>query len=61
MAYVTIGANSMDPDQNAPTLCINSQIWVHTVCKKDTVYFSKHHKKTTFAVIGALKRLSLQL
>ena len=31
-------------NQNAPTLYINSLIWVHIACKKATVYFSKQRQ-----------------
>ena len=41
LTYVSIWTNSWDQNQNAPTLYINSLIWVHTACKKATVYFSK--------------------
>ena len=34
----------MDQNQNAPILYINSLIWVHTACKKATVYFSKQRQ-----------------
>ena len=41
LTYASIGTNSVYQYQNAPTLYINSLIWVHTACKKATVYFSK--------------------
>ena len=34
LTYESIGTNSVDQNQNAPTLYINSLIWVHTACKK---------------------------
>ena len=44
LTYVSIGTNSVDQNQNARTLYINSLIWVHTACKKATVYFSKQRQ-----------------
>ena len=34
----------MDQNQNAPTFYINCLIWVHTACKKATVYFSNQRQ-----------------
>ena len=45
MTYVSIGTNSVDQNQNVPTLYINSLIWVHTTCKKllfISVYIEEH-------------------
>ena len=44
LTYVSIGTNSVDQNQNAPTLYINRLIWFHTACKKATVYFSKQRQ-----------------
>ena len=44
LTYVSIGTNSVDQNQNAPTLYINRLILVHTACKKATVYFSKQRQ-----------------
>ena len=44
LTYVSIGTNSVDQNQNAPTFYINCLIWVHTACKKATVYFSNQRQ-----------------
>ena len=44
MTYVAILANSVGRFQNAPTLYIYTLIWVHTACKKATVYFGKQRQ-----------------
>ena len=41
LTYVSIGTNSVDQNHNAPTLYINSLIWV---TPKATVYFSKQRQ-----------------
>ena len=48
--YFCILANSVDPDQTAPTL-----IWVHTVYKNDFKSHKQMTKQTTIVVIGSLR------
>ena len=48
-----MGANSVDPDKNAPVR--NILIWVHTVYQKATETFQQRRKQTTLVVIGALR------
>ena len=48
MAFVSVDANSVDPDQTAP-------IGIHCLTKKLLKHFSRQQKQTSLVVIGALR------
>ena len=48
---LSIEANSVDPEQTAPS----SLIWVPTVCHRGFLNISADEKETTFVAIGAFR------
>ena len=54
LTYVSIGPNSVEQYQNAPTLYINSLIWVHTACKKLLFISANKDKYILRSIIGSL-------